>query len=283
MSHGRLLFAALFALAACGDDLAPREDRILFVRGATGTGGFISGGADSQLSDLDDAAPTPFNTGFGQLAELLRGEGFVVEQLVEGEGGTPLALAESTLARYRVIVLASNNARYDAAAAERLERFVRDGGGALFLSDANWGLRFDHAPSSDQVFLDRFGLVMNQDGGGFVELTAADFVEPEHPILAGVRSFTGEGVSPCTVPDGSAAQRLVAARAVVRRNTAPTGPVTEPTERDASLAVVAVGRGRVACHFDRNTFFNANGGGSSLPLADNQRYARNLFAYLAGR
>lgn len=62
-----------------------------------------------------------------------------------------------------------------------------------------------------------------------------------------------------------------------------TGPVTDPTERDASLAVVEVGHGRVACRFDRNTFFNVNGGGSSLPPADNQRYARNLFAYLAGR
>lgn len=280
----RVCGLALLAMcAACGDDVDAREARILFVRGAAGTGGFISGGADSQLSDIEDAAPTPFNTGFGQLAALLRDEGFVVEQLIEGAGGAPLPLAELPLDRYRVVVLASNNAGYDGAAAARLERYVREGGGALFLSDANWGLRFDHAPSSDQPFLDRFGLVMNQDGGGFVELTAADFVEPAHPILEGVASITGEGVSPCTVPEGSAARRLVAARAVVRRNTAPTGPVTEPTERDASLAVVEVGRGRVACHFDRNTFFNANGGGSSLPLADNQRYARNLFAYLAGR
>lgn len=267
--------------AACGDDVLAREDRILFVRGAAGTGGFISGGADSQLSDLDDAAPTPFNTGFGQLAELLRDDGFMVEQVVEGERGAPLT--ELPLHRYRVVVLASNNARYQAAAAEHLARYVRDGGGALFISDANWGLSFDHAPSSDQLFLDHFGLVMNQDGGGFVELTVTDFTEPDHPILAGVRSITGEGVSPCTLPEGSPARRLVAARAPIRRNTAPTGPVTEPTERDASLAVVEVGHGRVACHFDRNTFFNANGGGSSLPLADNQRYARNLFAYLAGR
>ncbi len=277
----RWCLALIATCAACGDDVVAREDRILFVRGASGTGGFISGGADSQLSDLDDAAPTPFNTGFGQLAALLREEGFAVEQVVEGAAGAPLS--ELPLHRYRVVVLGSNNARYEAAAAERLARYVREGGGALFISDANWGLSFDHAPSSDQLFLDHFGLVMNQDGGGFVELTAADFTEPDHPILAGVGSITGEGVSPCTVPEGSPARRLVAARAPVRRNTAPTGPVTEPTERDASLAVVEFGLGRVACHFDRNTFFNANGGGSSLPLADNQRYARNLFAYLAGR
>lgn len=273
--------ASIAVCAACGDDLVGREDRILFVRGAAGTGGFISGGADSQLSDLDDAAPTPFNTGYGQLAALLREDGFTVEQVVEGADGAPLA--ELPLASYRVVVMASNNARYEAAAAAQLARYVRDGGGALFISDANWGLSFDHAPSSDQLFLDHFGLIMNQDGGGFVELTSADFVEPAHPILEGVASITGEGVSPCSVPEGSPAQRLIAARAPVRRNTAPTGPVTEPTAQDASLAVVEVGRGRVACHFDRNTFFNANGGGSALPLADNQRYARNLFAYLAGR
>jgi hypothetical protein len=58
--------------------------------------------------------------------------------------------------------------------------------------------------------------------------------------------------------------------------------VETATADDASLAVVEHGRGRVACHFDRNTFFNENGAGTSLTRAGNRTYARNLFAWLAG-
>src|SRR5207302_9000318 len=47
--------------------------------------------------------------------------------------------------------------------------------------------------------------------------------------------------------------------------------------------VAEAGLGRVAIHFDRNTFFNANGAGTSLHRFDNARYAKNLFEWLAGR
>src|SRR5436189_109802 len=74
--------------------------------------------------------------------------------------------------------------------------FVRGGGAALFRSDANFGSNWGDAPGSDQQFLDRFGLAINQDKGQYaVSRSAGDFLQGDHPILAGVNSFDGEGVS----------------------------------------------------------------------------------------
>lgn len=271
------LLAAL-AIAACGDNSHPR--RLLYIRGGPGTGGFVEDYADDQLCDLADFATRAGNHGYGELAQLLEHDGFSLEERIEH--GAPVDLSD--LAGFDVVFFASNNATYSADDAERVRRFVEAGGGALFVSDANWGLYWDKAPTSDQTFLTQFGLTMNQDGGGVTVISAADFVAPAHPILEGITGFDGEGVSPCTLThDPTAlgtATRLAAATAIVRRNTAPMGPLEQPTPDDASLAVVEYGAGRVACHFDRNTFFNEGGAGTSLVSQDNTRYAHQLFRWL---
>jgi hypothetical protein len=277
---------ALSSAAGCDDD---SRRRVLFIRGGSGTGGFLEGGADEHLSDVTDQSTLGYNHGFGQLAALLETElGLAVDQRVEGPASatTPVDLASFDLGRYAVIVFGSNNASYRTTDVDRLIAFVEDGGGALFASDGNWGSFWDKAPSSDQPFLGAFGLIMNQDGGGLVRLDGEDFLVPDHPILAGVQSFDGEGVSPCTLSRDPAALAtplpLVRTEGVVRRNTAPEGPVEPSTPDDAALTVVELGRGRVACHFDRNTFFNENGAGTSIAVVGNRTYARNLFAWLAG-
>jgi hypothetical protein len=278
---------ATLPVLACGDDLT--GPRILVIRGGAGTAGFVEGGTDDHLSDIADVSTAPGNRGYGQLAALLRADGFVVDQAIEGPAAAPgpVDLEAVGLARYAVVFFASNNAPYDASAAALVTGFVDAGGGVLFVSDANWGAFWDRAPSSDQTLLAPFGLVMNQDGGGTTTLSGPDFVDATHPILRGVDAIQGEGVSPCSLSHDPAALatpvRLVIARELVRRNTAPMGPVTEPTADDASLAVAEYGGGRVACHFDRNTFFNDHGEGSSLASASNATYAHQLFAWLAHR
>jgi hypothetical protein len=273
----------LLVVAACGDNVQPT--RMLYIRGGSGTGGFVEDYADDQLCDISDVSTRVYNHGYGELARLLEGDGFSIEERIEGpaDHNTPVDLSD--LDDFDVVFFASNNAMYSAEDAERVRHFVDGGGGALFASDGNWGLYWDKAPSSDQTFLTQFGLIMNQDGGGLTVLSAADFVAPEHPILEGVDAFDGEGVSPCTLTHDpgalGTATRLVAATSVVHRNTAPDGPIEPPTDDDASLAVVEYGAGRVACHFDRNTFFNMNGAGTSLASQSNTRYAHQLFAWLA--
>ena len=273
----------LGVLAACGDNVHPT--RMLYIRGGAGTGGFVEDYADDQLCDIGDFATRVYNHGYGELAKLLEHDGFSIEERVEGPHDDNTSVDLSDLGDFDVVFFASNNATYTAEDAERVRRFVEGGGSALFVSDANWGLYWDKAPSSDQTFLRQFGLVMNQDGGGLTVLSGADFIAPAHPILSGVDAFDGEGVSPCTLTHDPAAlgkaTRLVAAKAVVRRPAAGEGPVEQPTEDDASLAVVEYGAGRVACHFDRNTFFNENGAGTSLVSQTNTAYAHRLFAWLA--
>ena len=298
LSAGLVLTLLLAAQARA--DLPPR---VLFIRGGSGTGGFLEGGADEQLSDIHDASTAPGNHGYAELAALLAAEGFVVEQVLEGPApaGLPVPLQTLDLSRYDVVVFGSNNASYPAGAVDWVVPYVCSGGSALFISDANWGSGWSDAPSSDQAFLDRFDLVMNQDSGVYVvSRSAGDFViggvdQGGHPILAGpdgvvgsaddVDDFDGEGVSPATLTHlfpGIEPVVLAKAKQNIHLNdSAGSGSFKAPGVDDGSLVALEYGAGRVACFFDRNTFFNLNGAGTSLHRFDNAQLARNLFTWLA--
>jgi hypothetical protein len=269
--------------------------RILFIRGGSGTGGFLEGGSDEQLADITNFQTFTGNHGWGQLADALRAAGFTPEQMIEGPAAnnTPVDLAGFELSAYRAVVFGSNNADYGPAQVDALEQFIRNtGGGALFISDANFGRNWRDAADSDQAFLSRFGLVMNQDLGVYaLDRAAGDFVVPDHPIFAGVDVIDGEGVSPIvlsgTAPAGVVRQRLAVAKHQTRNNdgTDPgnlfLGLARNVTPQDSTTAIAAAGAGRLAGHFDRNTFFNLNGAGTSLVRFDNRQYAINLFRWLA--
>lgn len=269
--------------------------KILFIRGGSGTGGFLEGGSDEQLGDITNFSTANFNHGWGQFSTALQAVGFTPEQLIEGPAAnnTPVNLAGMDLSQYRAIVFGSNNAAYSAAHVDALEDFVRQtGGGALFISDANFGRDWRDAADSDQAFLTRFGLVMNQDNGVYaIDRSAGDFVQPNHPIFEGVNSFDGEGVSPIVIsgaaPPGVTRTRLAVAKAITRNNdgTNPAnlfqGTLRAVDGGDGSLVIATAGGGRVAGHFDRNTFFNTNGAGTSIVRLDNRVYAQNLLRWLA--
>jgi hypothetical protein len=291
MRHKLSFFTLIFL---CCAPIAAGQN-ILFLRGGPGTGGFLEGGADEQLSDIRDSSTVSGNHGWYELAELLRAEGYALTQRIEGSAGnnTPVPLEEMDLYEFDVIVFGSNNADYDSAAVDSVEAFIRSGRAALFISDANWGRNWGDAPSSDQRFLDRFGLVMNQDRGVYALMRDMDHfvVEGEdrgdHPVLAGVDAFDGEGVSPITiaraVPGVTASVLAAALQPVQENDSGGAGSVRAPSSADGALVIANAGSGRIACHFDRNTFFNANGAGTSLHRFDNAQYARNLFAWLSGK
>jgi hypothetical protein len=103
------------------------------------------------------------------------------------------------------------------------------------------------------------------------------FANPGHPVLAGLHSFKGEGVSLIHVT-APPAQILVRGDSLLLTD---GHTVTGPDY--AITAVAQVGTGRLAVTFDRNTFFNAGVGsdGTDLDELDNRAYARNLFNWLA--
>ena len=277
---------------------------ILFVRGATRSGGFLDGGSaaarDDQLADINNASTAGGNHGWAMLAATLRDAGFVVEQITEPKGagggdpvdGRPIRFENMDLTKYAAIVFASNNARYPRASVDVIDNYVRNGGGALFISDANFGSHWRDAPDSDQAFLARYGLIVNQDNGVYALTRAGgDFAVPNHPVLNGVDVFDGEGVSPLVVPEapppGVSILRVVGARDKTRNNDGVdpaenyAGSLRPVTDRDAALVLANAGRGRVAGYFDRNTFFNANGAGSNLNKNDNRQLALNLFEWVS--
>jgi F5/8 type C domain len=269
-------------------------DRILFIRGGSGTGGFLEGGNDDHLGGVDNFITTPVNRGWGSLASMLRGEGYVVRQIEEGPVSSgadlPVDLVGLDLSPYRLIVFGSNNATYSAQAVDKIEAYVRGGGAALFISDANFGQNWGDASNSDQLFLSRFGLIMNQDNGTYsLDRNAGDYLVANHPILVGVNSFDGEGVSPISIdtgnnPAGVTRTILVRAKQQVRvPNGTNQGTTRAANANDGSLVIAEVGSGRIAGHFDRNTFFNVGGAGTDLTRLDNRIYARNLFAWLTQR
>jgi hypothetical protein len=276
---------------------------ILFVRGATRSGGFLDGGSaavrDDQLADINNNSTAAGNHGWATLAATLRDAGLTVEQITEPKGadtgnviaGRPIRFENMDLTKYGAIVFASNNARYPRSSVDAIDNYIRNGGGALFISDANFGSHWRDAPDSDQSFLARYGIIVNQDNGVYALTRAGgDFAVPNHPILSGVDVFDGEGVSPLIVPEtpppGVSILRVVAARDKTRNNDGVdpaqnyAGSIRPVANRDAALLLANAGRGRVAGYFDRNTFFNANGAGSNLNKNDNRQLALNLFDWV---
>lgn len=279
---------------------------ILFVRGAERSGGFLEATDDAQrtehLADLNNTSTAAGNHGWGLLAETLRAAGHTLTQVVEpleadapGSGqtsGAPLRLEKMNLPQYDAVVFGSNNAKYTKKQLDAVDSYVRGGGAALFISDGNFGSDWADAANSDQQFLNRFGLVVNQDHGQYVlDRDTGDFSGGSHPILAGIEQIDGEGVSPLRAADnvasGISIRRLVGARDQTNDNNGTAevddsrGTRRAVNNRDSTLIVATVGSGRVAGHFDRNTFFNDNGAGTDITRFDNRQYALNLFAWLA--
>ena len=204
---------------------------------------FNIGGFTEQLCDIRDPTGSVFsnnstgnsNHSWFELATLLTANGYSLEQTTESVEPSAAATGPTdgvgvtfdtgfeaatfadlnanngitqsrTLADYDVVVFGSNNAVYSAEQIDAVDSYIRGGGNAVFISDANFGSVRGDAQRSDQQFLDRFGVLVNEDRGTY-RLTRGDgsgnfaeFRDPSNPILGGVDDFDGEGVSPYTLP-----------------------------------------------------------------------------------
>jgi hypothetical protein len=195
----RLLSATTTAVADAPADLPP-AGKILFIRGADRSGGFLEANNDfgrtEQLASIFNDQTFGGNHGWGELATALENHGYELTEVAEpieagapatGQvEGAPLDLAALDLLQYDAVVFGSNNAIYGPDAVAVFEDYVRRGGGTLFISDANFGSGWGDAPPSDQPFLDVLGWQMNQDRGTYSLIrNDGDYVVPQHPILIG--------------------------------------------------------------------------------------------------
>ncbi len=275
------------------------EKNLLFIRGSAGSGGFLEGGSDEQLADINNQQTFGGNHGWGTFANTLTTAGYTVNQIIEGttpdKSGTPVALASMNLEIYDAIVFGSNNAVYTTADVDALDQYLLAGGSAMFISDANFGSDWADAANSDQQFLDLIGVQVHQDQGTYVVGNAAgEIFAPNHPVFAGagpveaVTQFDGEGVSPFHIQQiipGAAVTLLAGAEGQTRLNQPPLGsqnrgPSRASNSGDASVFAATYGAGRIVGHYDRNTFFNLNGAGTNISRFDNRQYALNLFDWL---
>ena len=224
------------------------------------------------------------HNGYAQLAGLLmEQQGHNLTELADTDPAVnPLTL--TGLARYDLIVLGSNNRRFSPTEAQTVAAYVSGGGALLALSDSRFGLSPNRPLNalgagelSDNDLLAPFGMAIEHDNYQVVVADSSRFVSPAHPILRGLTSFKGEGVSLIHVL-GAPARILVRGDGLLLTD---GQTVTGPDY--AITAIAQVGRGRVAATFDRNTFFNAGVGsdGTDLSELDNQAYALRLFDWLA--
>jgi hypothetical protein len=253
----------------------PTLTRILFLYGS------VPPGTDpSEMIRLSNTG----RNGYAQLAEALaeeQGHNFT-ERADTDPAVNPLTLLE--LARYDLLVLGSNNRRFSASEQQTVVRYVSAGGALLALSDSRFGLSPNRPLNalgagelSDNDLLAPFGMAIEHDNYQVVVADGSRFAGPTHPILRGLTSFKGEGVSLIHVT-GAPARILVRGDGLLLTD---GHTITGPDY--AITAVAQVGRGRVAATFDRNTFFNAGVGsdGTNLSELDNRAYALNLFDWLA--
>lgn len=279
---------------------------VLNIRGGENTGGLASGN-ENELSSFSDYSKADQNRGWGEFADLLKKTGFDPQEIREGKlkpgcevqisvpCSDPIDFAGMDLAKYSVIIMGSNNSRYDKAAVDAVMQYIEQGGGIIFMSDGNFGRDYRAAPWSDQPFMDRFGLIMNQDNGYYpIKRSAGDFLIPSHPLLAGVDEFNGEGINPISFDkkiSGIKVEIISKAKTQVRRNANSDGtpiggsnlgkgPLTNANENDASLISAEYGKGRAVFIYDRNCFFNDGAKTSSMAQVDNKKLVLNIMEWV---
>jgi hypothetical protein len=265
------LFLMLVFVAA---DLYAQGDRVLFLYGS------VPPGTDSiEMVRLDNTEAN----GYSQLADLLKKYGFAPEER-QDTSPTVNPLTEELLSQFTVVVFGSNNRRFRAEEQAAVVRYVAQGGAIFLFSDSQFGPSPDPdrralgaGELSDNDILQHFAMALEHDNFVVVDAESERFVDPKHPILDGVQSFRGEGVSLIRV-DSEPGQILVRGDGLRLVD----GSITD--DRYAITAIAESGDGRVAVTFDRNTFFNADvdSDGTDLSELDNMQYAINLFNWLRG-
>ncbi len=268
-SAARLTPAAVLPLVQAG---APR---ILFINGDHIPG---SGYAHSRVRD-DGSKPESFS----QLrAQVLEGElKLDVDEFILSSG---TSITPGLLAPYAAIVLGSNGRVLASAEVNTLAAYYASGGGILLYADFQYG---PNNWASDNAFLAQFGIEVFPDN--FQPTTTITDIVASHPVMSGVGAYATEGSSQFLIAASVLSDTQVLARCspLGRPGCAVQAPEQAKIKPGDVVACTWVREnaagGRLAGACDRNTFHNGPGVGTALNEYDNQRYAINLFRWIAQR
>lgn len=260
-----------------------RSQKVLYLYGDVAADGTVPSGEAEPFHQmrLSDTGPH----GLSKFRRTLEQAGFRPVERYDAD----TTLSRSLLDEYAVVILGSNQHRFDEAEREAVGEWVTDGGGLLAWSDSAFGGDFRQVgvcnpagSQSNNDLTEQFGLSFLRDNGGG-NYRVRRYTE-DHFLNADDRTggvvFRGEGVSAIRVsPPATMLARLqsggLGGEIAVCPQDAPYRP-----GRDAALAVATVGEGRVAGTFDRNTFWNG-GAGTDITEADNREYAQRLVRWCA--
>lgn len=222
--------------------------------------------------------------GMSRFKEVLVDVGMQVSEARDAD----VTLNMATLARYKVLILGSNNRRFAPAEQKAIAAWVQAGGGLVAWSDSAFGgdwakgeLGNTIGAQSDSDLTAQFGMRFLRDNGAgifTIRRYEADHYLNDFDRNEGV-VFRGEGVSLIRTHKPAiilARLQKGGSSGTVRLNKLDG----EITTADAALAIAKVGKGRVVGTFDRNTFWNA-GEGTRLSEVDNREYTQRLILWAA--
>ncbi|MDQ3459547.1 MAG: hypothetical protein M3498_09660, partial [Deinococcota bacterium] len=233
---------------------------------------------DMKLSDTG-------RVGMSRFAAALEEVGFQPEERLDAN----VTLNADTLRAYRVVILGSNNRRFNGAEAGALAEWVLAGGGVVAWSDSAFGGDYREVgvgnpvgKTSNNDLTVQFGLEFLRDNGAGI-FTIREYLE-DHYLNAYDRNggvvFRGEGVS--LIRASSPARILARLQTGGTRGDVRLHPDDGAlTAADGALVVAEVGEGRVVGTFDRNGFWNG-GPGTDISEVDNKEHAQRLLLWAAG-
>ncbi|WP_321112625.1 DUF4350 domain-containing protein [Halorussus salinisoli] len=261
-----------------------RNRKVLYLYGDVAADGTVPSGEATPFHQmrLSDTGPR----GLSKFRRALEEVGFLPTERYDAD----TTLSRSLLEEYGMLILGSNQHRFDEAEREAVDEWVTDGGGLLAWSDSAFGGDYRQVgvcnPAGSRSNNDltvQFGMSFLRDNGGG-NYRVRQYTD-DHFLNAGNRNggivFRGEGVSCVRVrPPAKILAKFQSGglngKFAVCKQDAPYRP-----DRDAALAVATIGDGRVVGTFDRNTFWNA-GAGTNISQADNREYAQRLVLWGAG-
>ena len=228
------------------------------------------------------------DTGLSQFKTLVESQGHTITQYYD----QTTELTDNFLNSFDVIIFGLHQKLWSSAEKNRLDLWIRNGGGVFIYSDSASGGRFSIVGAQNSVgqtvtnnLSARYGMEVTVDQANGVKAYRAN-PSPVNTLMSGRPILEGEGVSPIAVRNGSGVEILIPYRD--DPNNRVSGNASIPHQQNltisnpsfAALALKPRGKGNVMVMFDRQPMWNS-GTGSSINERNNREILRRVMNFLA--